>query len=1319
MFQKLIVALLLACICVAWVACDDEDRPITHDTLGVPIKRIGDNSLEAGGSDFYRLKYKEGDDTLKIDNLQSIFFMVTPIAGDVDLYVAARLRPNVNEQGVCSNCIGSSTTAHGDFVQIAKNSISWPTGDDWSFYILVKGAPDTISSYTLTVWISDQGSDHEGTVIQLEDGFPQVGVTLPMQYTYFKFKISDDVEIGNQGDKANDLVFILTPFNGDPDIFISTSADDGTKRPTSSKNFWYSLTTKTELINVNKDDAHYTRDGYYYIGIKAFGFASQAHFMLSATSRKRYTQLIESVSVESLIATRSDYNYFKYYMPMNKAQEILIAVSQIGDSDPDLFVYPELDYDQNNPPSNLKCKWCRQAAGEDSVLIPKDDAAKGNYYIGIRAWKQNTAYSLMAITERNNIYLRDGIPAIVPTESGKYKYFKYFNYDNQIGGISFSASGNAGSNIHLYYSKPESLNTHPTKEKHDLQGFSSGNEAFLILFGSQPIANHYFSVFSDRSGNVTVTAATNTSATILENLVPLPNIIINKNTYRYFIFDPTLDDDGKIASEIIINLGVFVGEADLFVSAEEQRPTKDKCTEKKNCWTAETFKADSIHISPNDTMIQGKTRLYISVTGLYYDVSFITIMAGMSNSVFEVTDGVSVESSVLEREYSFFSFNVPQKAKVVFQLSLTDEMTEANMYASKQPKPTKVSCEGDNNCYISERIGDDVIDKELEAGLWYISVHGISPKVAGKAISFQFKASSQYHVIQPSNRVSPFLVESTPAGSIQQIKVSPIFFSSNWLSISTSLISGHTRLYVNPNDTAATPDCHKYRIFGWPGNNFYIEKTHENEDDFRQTKWTVGVEAVEDSDYWLFADYGSYYTPPSTLPNNIPRTSRLANITRHFTVDVDTLNTEDVYINLRIMSGGVKLIIGQNYTYPVNPNDGIYYYEGTQDRLIFLSKDQLTTSIPLKITVSPLNIHLTNIELTVSRGNAVKYVVQDQPQNFLVDESTFLLWNSKSNPKALTIKIESDTLDDAPVFYVSSKTDHPDENNYEYKSRSDGDFRQIVNVDAGKLQYHVGLSKKYKGQYATISASTRQESTPIISRGVIGAKYLFDENGYSTFRLTIPNAKPPKGFEELHMVYDLYSQIVGTAGGDRPIGVNMKTVGGIHFNMKKIATFIADPYDTRDVEIKLPNVSSSYVYQVNVIAHIGFGLQTPYDGFWIVNGDIYPNYPNFIQALMVSPGTVLLILFAFIVIMYFLIGSIVNIFRGRKGLDVIPQRAFWTDLPYLVLDGFKFIATCGRRSTSYNNVDDEVDNDIGQLNLGTKNARAEESDEDMGGYGAI
>lgn len=51
-------------------------------------------------------------------------------------------------------------------------------------------------------------------------------------------------------------------------------------------------------------------------------------------------------------------------------------------------------------------------------------------------------------------------------------------------------------------------------------------------------------------------------------------------------------------------------------------------------------------------------------------------------------------------------------------------------------------------------------------------------------------------------------------------------------------------------------------------------------------------------------------------------------------------------------------------------------------------------------------------------------------------------------------------------------------------------------------------------------------------------------------------------------------------------------------------------------------------------------------------------------------------------------GSIINLVRGKRGLEVIPNVTFWKDLPFLVIDGAKLVFFC-RRGDSYSEFRDE------------------------------
>ncbi|XP_033749710.1 uncharacterized protein LOC117334293 [Pecten maximus] len=71
-----------------------------------------------------------------------------------------------------------------------------------------------------------------------------------------------------------------------------------------------------------------------------------------------------------------------------------------------------------------------------------------------------------------------------------------------------------------------------------------------------------------------------------------------------------------------------------------------------------------------------------------------------------------------------------------------------------------------------------------------------------------------------------------------------------------------------------------------------------------------------------------------------------------------------------------------------------------------------------------------------------------------------------------------------------------------------------------------------------------------------------------------------------------------------------------------------------------------------------------------------------------TAGTVLIIIFFVSLTVYFTCGVMVNLVRGFRGKDVLPQAEFWTQLPVLIADGFLFTCRCGadQEKTGYDSI---------------------------------
>ncbi|EDO34314.1 predicted protein [Nematostella vectensis] len=76
-------------------------------------------------------------------------------------------------------------------------------------------------------------------------------------------------------------------------------------------------------------------------------------------------------------------------------------------------------------------------------------------------------------------------------------------------------------------------------------------------------------------------------------------------------------------------------------------------------------------------------------------------------------------------------------------------------------------------------------------------------------------------------------------------------------------------------------------------------------------------------------------------------------------------------------------------------------------------------------------------------------------------------------------------------------------------------------------------------------------------------------------------------------------------------------------------------------------------------------------------------YGNDTPEKALSTGSILLILFFPGIFLYCAIGGLINTGKGKSGKEIIPNYSFWSDFPYLVLDGFAFclsVITCRQMS---------------------------------------
>jgi len=71
-----------------------------------------------------------------------------------------------------------------------------------------------------------------------------------------------------------------------------------------------------------------------------------------------------------------------------------------------------------------------------------------------------------------------------------------------------------------------------------------------------------------------------------------------------------------------------------------------------------------------------------------------------------------------------------------------------------------------------------------------------------------------------------------------------------------------------------------------------------------------------------------------------------------------------------------------------------------------------------------------------------------------------------------------------------------------------------------------------------------------------------------------------------------------------------------------------------------------------------------------------------------SAGSVLLIIFFSFVAVYLAVGIFYNYkFRGKSGIEMVPNWAFWSDLPSLCKDGFSFMVNGFKKPQTYDSIE--------------------------------
>lgn len=201
------------------------------------------------------------------------------------------------------------------------------------------------------------------TRILLQDGVPMRDLVGPRGYEYFKIKVVDP---------AQDLSISVTPFSGDPDLFVGTSANP---HPSKNNHTWAARGFGADTLTLQASDmGKYCTPKParglgcdYFVGV--YGWTNTS-FSILATTRKAWSNpvLLFKGQPQSGNVEKSDYVYYKFHVPSDGPNATLhITLTPMDSNDQDLYVSMSREK-QPGEVQNLVKSWEHKKVGRHCCI---------------------------------------------------------------------------------------------------------------------------------------------------------------------------------------------------------------------------------------------------------------------------------------------------------------------------------------------------------------------------------------------------------------------------------------------------------------------------------------------------------------------------------------------------------------------------------------------------------------------------------------------------------------------------------------------------------------------------------------------------------------------------------------------------------------------------------------------------------------------------------------------------------------------------------------------------------------------------------------
>eukprot|EP01028_Stygiella_incarcerata_P012982 TRINITY_DN81011_c0_g1_i1.p1 TRINITY_DN81011_c0_g1~~TRINITY_DN81011_c0_g1_i1.p1 ORF type:complete len:2123 (-),score=413.47 TRINITY_DN81011_c0_g1_i1:321-6689(-) len=499
------------------------------------------------------------------------------------------------------------------------------------------------------------------------------------------------------------------------------------------------------------------------------------------------------------------------------------------------------------------------------------------------------------------------------------------------------------------------------------------------------------------------------------------------------------------------------------------------------------------------------------------------------------------------------------------------------------------------------------------------------------------------------------------------------------IMVSVTPISGSTKACIK---YGAIPDVTKSEgicsLTPYPGNAVDLS---ELANDFRVGNWFLSILALKDSipSVYVFSD-----SDIAPVDMGMPIVSTvLQNVQTSFSYNVPNSNGMPGVVSVRSVTGSVMALVGK--VYPVTTANAIAHSDPTVQR------GNIELTVPaIELTAAQTTLYVAIVGTKLGSNKFLLSVATADQRSTLVENAPMESSATKTRPKQFSTQIGGSSAKTAhvsvlscdnlgaPSFYFGRNRENPSPTSNDGKSTKTGtysssfDFTRPANE---QVPYYFGVYpsesdvRMFETTF-TVDGESAPVPTPgtlrIVSRDVAGLAVEFT-----------PATIPPT-------VQTVEYQVLLADHKDSSGRVNQFTTScAVAQQAFESTTFSSHPSDDTVFTHVFTDVDVNREVYVNVLVRTDGGVDTPYTK--VLSLSPYESgSPSVKNKHSISGGSIFLIVLACLIFLYLVIGVIVNLVRGKRGKEIIPNYSFWRSLPGLVADGYIFLC---RGSGQYNKFD--------------------------------